>query len=385
MRASIHHFALALLILYPLQVLASYVGKTDPDVIETGTSQASPSGQLVPRERAQTSNPYEALIAKGDYEGVAERGKGMTKEEFIRDLCPLITTLDHYHGLRGFMKEHYLTPSFLARGSMVLVRKITVNGSVNLKHRVGVISADTLTGLFNDKKYERLIDLLTTDERNRAELRSKGGYLSTDYNTSIHEFHKKVNAVNNIQFKRFLLRYGEDLNEKYPITFKTVCKELANLLRRKIEKFKDFLGQPFPFPPSAIIEIFSPPGINIISAKFLDVAPREAFEECLTEPSMGKIGEYLWGEIVKKFPETDPTFPPSHETRERVLGRFPTKHQMEMTWTEKNVPNYKAVIATKRKVITAYISSLGIFPTVLVNLTVEYIPVTCSWLYLPAK
>ena len=127
MRASIHHFALTLLILYPLQVLASSVSKEDSVPVETGTSQSSSNRQLVPRERAQVSNPYEALIAKKDYKGIAERGKGMTKDEFIRDLCPLITTLDHYHGLcgtYGFMEKHDLTPGFLVHGNMKLVRKI---------------------------------------------------------------------------------------------------------------------------------------------------------------------------------------------------------------------------------------------------------------------
>ena len=101
---------------------------------------------------------------------------------------------------------------------------------------------------------------------------------------------------------------------------------------------------------------------------------------------MREMAKYLWEEIVKKFPETDPTFPPSLETREHVLYRFQTKHQMEMAWTKKNVPNYKAVIATKRKEIAPCISSsLDILPTVLVDLTVGYIPVTCSWLDLPAK
>ena len=99
----------------------------------------------------------------------------------------------------------------------------------------------------------------------------------------IYEFYKKVDAINNMQFKHFLLHYGEDLNEKYPITFKTVCKELGGRLISELEKFKDFLGQPFTFPSNAISETFSPSGIGIY-AKFLSIAPREAVEKCLTEP-----------------------------------------------------------------------------------------------------
>jgi len=389
MRASIHHFAFTLLIFYPLQVLASSVSKGGSVSVKTGASQTSSGGQLVPREGARVSNPYEALIAKKDYKGIAERGKHMTKDVFIRDLCPLMTTLDHYHGLggiNGFMESHDLIPSFLAHGNIKLVRKVMAGDGVKPDYFIGNMNSFFAFILsFKNQNYGRFIDLLTVEEQNHVESRRKGELLNINCGKEICAFYKYVDAVNNMQFKHFLLRHGEDLNGKYPVTFKTVCEELANRLRGKTETFKDFLGQPFPFPPSAIIEVFYTSG-RFIANDFLDIAPREAFEEWLTEPRMKVPGKDLWVEIVKKFPGTDPTFPPSRETRERVLGGFPTKCQMEMAWIKKNIPDHEAVIATKRKGIAACISSsLVLLPTVLVKLTVGYIPLTCSWLDLPAK
>ena len=37
--------------------------------------QASSSGQLVPRTRKSDSNPYQELMASGNYEGIAKLGK----------------------------------------------------------------------------------------------------------------------------------------------------------------------------------------------------------------------------------------------------------------------------------------------------------------------
>ena len=55
--------------------------------------------------------------------GIAKLGK-MTENEFVMNLCPLMTTVKHYNGLYMFMKENKLIPSFLVYGNIELVRKV---------------------------------------------------------------------------------------------------------------------------------------------------------------------------------------------------------------------------------------------------------------------
>ena len=40
------------------------------------------------------------------------------------NLCPLMTTVEHYNGLYKFMKENKLIPYFLVYGNIELVRKV---------------------------------------------------------------------------------------------------------------------------------------------------------------------------------------------------------------------------------------------------------------------
>ena len=54
----------------------------------------------------------------------------MTEEEFVMNLCPLMTTVKHYNGLYKFMKENKLIPSFLVNGNIELVRKVIYRDGV---------------------------------------------------------------------------------------------------------------------------------------------------------------------------------------------------------------------------------------------------------------
>ena len=79
------------------------------NLIPLSQPQTSSSGQLVPRARKDDLNPYQELMASENYEGIAKLGK-MTEKEFVMNLCPLMTTVEHYNGLYTFMEKNELIP-----------------------------------------------------------------------------------------------------------------------------------------------------------------------------------------------------------------------------------------------------------------------------------
>ena len=50
----------------------------------------------------------------------------MKDDEFLKYLCRVVTTLDHFKGLYECLKQRKMVPAFLAHGGMVLVRKVIV-------------------------------------------------------------------------------------------------------------------------------------------------------------------------------------------------------------------------------------------------------------------
>ena len=47
-------------------------------------------------------------------------------EELLKCLCQVVTTLDQFKGLYGYLKQRKMVPDFLAHGEMVLVREVIV-------------------------------------------------------------------------------------------------------------------------------------------------------------------------------------------------------------------------------------------------------------------
>jgi hypothetical protein len=94
--------------------------------------QSSSSGHLVPRARMSDLNPYQELMASENYEGIAKLGK-MTENEFVMNLCPLMTTVNHYNGLYELMDNNKLLPHFIVYGNIELVRRVTNGDDVPKK------------------------------------------------------------------------------------------------------------------------------------------------------------------------------------------------------------------------------------------------------------
>ena len=89
----------------------------------------------------------------------------MTKNEFVMNLCPLMTTVEHYNGLYEFMKDNKLIPSFLVNGNIELVRKvITYDDDVE----------NALALSFRQEKHGRFIGILTAGEHQHIQSGAQG-------------------------------------------------------------------------------------------------------------------------------------------------------------------------------------------------------------------
>ena len=67
---------------------------------------------------------FKTLIDKGKYIELASLGEGMKNDEFLKHLCPIMTTLNHYEGLVECLKNRGMLADFIANGSMMLVKRI---------------------------------------------------------------------------------------------------------------------------------------------------------------------------------------------------------------------------------------------------------------------
>ena len=48
----------------------------------------------------------------------------MEKEEFLRQVCPVVKTLEHYNGLAGYLKSRKMGPDFFVHGDMEVVKEV---------------------------------------------------------------------------------------------------------------------------------------------------------------------------------------------------------------------------------------------------------------------
>ena len=140
---------------------------------------------------------------------------------------------------------------------------------------------DALVLSFHQENHGRFIGILTAGEHQHMKSGAQGKWEFPGW-FSILGFYEAIDPKNNMKFKHFLIHHGEKLNSEYPISYKFLCKNLVFHFRFEKQDLtlKDFLGQPFPFPPEAIVDGF----LGVLSCdsdfqRFLDVAPREAIEQ----------------------------------------------------------------------------------------------------------
>ena len=100
--------------------------KRKPAPVLVDTTNTAPAVQLkdqdilvqsVPEEsqvseRDEQTKKFEELISQGQYKEITELGKEMTDKELLKCLCQVVTRLEHFKGLFGYLKRRKMVPSF---------------------------------------------------------------------------------------------------------------------------------------------------------------------------------------------------------------------------------------------------------------------------------
>ena len=88
--------------------------------------ESVPEESLIPEIDTLTLEKLKEFISKEQYDEVIKLADGMDKDEFMKHLCQVVTTLDQFKGLYEYLKQREMVPGFLAHGEMEVVRKVIV-------------------------------------------------------------------------------------------------------------------------------------------------------------------------------------------------------------------------------------------------------------------
>ena len=88
--------------------------------------ESVPEENLIPEIDTLTLEKLKEFISKEQYAEVIKLADGMGKNEFLKYLCQVVTTLDQFKGLYEYLEQRNMVSGFLAHGEMVLVRKVIV-------------------------------------------------------------------------------------------------------------------------------------------------------------------------------------------------------------------------------------------------------------------
>ena len=78
------------------------------------------------RTKRQGPEHFQELLEAEEYGAIIKIGESMKDDEFLKYICPVVTTLDQFKGLYEYMKQRKMVPKFLANGEMALVRKVII-------------------------------------------------------------------------------------------------------------------------------------------------------------------------------------------------------------------------------------------------------------------
>ena len=173
------------------------------------------------------SRNLRALINSGKYEEVIKFGDGMGREEFLKHLYQVVTNLDQFKSLFGYLRQKGMIPGFLAHGKMALVRKVIVGTDLlETDDFLGYCDSisDAIALSLEEDRHERVAGLFEAAQE-RPKWKNKFGRFVEGF------FRRYPLEKNSMPLKRFLTLHGEEFSKKHPAIFKTICEELVWKLR----------------------------------------------------------------------------------------------------------------------------------------------------------
>lgn len=350
--------------------------------------QCSSEKQPISSAAEHAAEPFTALLGKGNYERIAEIGKKMKDDEFVRGICSATMTLGHYKGLFTYLKSRGMLPIFLVIENLKLVKVV-----IEITERTYYIEWDSISKAlilcFSGNEYNRIIALLESVQKRCTmgdRFRQTKGTV-TSFGFFMDEFFDDLApGKDSISLKRFLTLYRKELSTKYPIIFETFCQRLVHNLKDRLDTpsaehlLTEFVGQPSLLTPEAFAKGFLLEAGDTAREDFFNYGWKEAVAEGLKKEYPGG-GSALWVVIIGEFSDEFPKeYPPSSRTLAAVLANLKTKREREKEWTAKNVPNFRAKLLAR-------LGESGLqllLPMSLMEIITEYAGVVlCTWLDLP--
>jgi len=279
------------------------------------------------------------LIGSGDFGGVVKLVGEMSKEELLKCLCQVVTTIDHFKGLYVYLKQRKMVPGFLAHGEMVVVREVIVGTNLLETNGFGHCDSifDAIALSLKEGRHERVAGLFEAAH-------GRPGF-ENDFDWFVVGFFQRYPPEkDSMPFKRFLALYGEEFSKGHPATFETICQWLVRNLRYQLDDpasqklLIDLVGQLSLLTPVAFAKGFLHLAGNAGRANFIKYGYKEAIEEGLKgEYPYG--GRYLWTMMVSKYPnQFFGEYPSTDGTRAAALKNLPTKQDREEAWAKENAP-----------------------------------------------
>ena len=301
--------------------------------------ESVPEENLLPEMDALTLEKLKGFVGKRQYDEVAKLADGMDKDEFLRYLCQVVTTLELIKGLFGYLKQRDVVAGFLAHGEMMLVRKVIVETELLETDNIGGCDSiyDAIALSLDADYYERVAGLFEA-AKERPTWKNK-------FNIFVAWFFARYSPEeDSMPLKRFLTLYGEELGKQHPATFGVICERLVGRLECHLDNpvsqklLIDFVGQPSLLTPVACAWGFLFIANDISRANFTKYGYKEAIEEGLREKYC-KRGRGLWRVMVEQFPKQfSGKYPNTDEARTAALKDLPTKQDREEAWARENAP-----------------------------------------------
>ena len=235
-------------------------------------------------ERDEQTKKFEELINKKQYKEIAELGKGMSDEELLKCLCQVVTTLDQFKGLYGYLKQRNMVPGFLAHGDMVLVREVIVETGLLETEHFGECDSiyDAIALSFKEDRHERVAGLFEAAQE-RPAWKDKFDWFVTGFFDKIpsREEQHATQAISYSSRRR--------VQQKASRHFRNYLRNLVWRLKWQLDNpasqklLIDLVGQPSLLTPVAFARGFLYFADDTDRANFIKYGYKEAIEEGLKE------------------------------------------------------------------------------------------------------
>ena len=188
--------------------------------------ESVPGKNLIPEIDTLTLEKLKRFISKGQYDEMIKLADGMDRNEFLKYVCLVVTALDQFKGLYGYLKQHKMVPGFLAHGEMVVVRKVVVQTNLLETDEFGRCTSiyDAIALSVKEDLYERVVGLFEVAQERPS--------WKDDFDLFVNGFFDSHPLEqNSMPLKRLLALHKEEFNTKHPAIFEIICEKLVWMLQ----------------------------------------------------------------------------------------------------------------------------------------------------------